>query len=102
MREGDNDDADDDADDEDLDDKCVLTGPRSLRTQGYHRRLMEREPLCIPCGDCAPSGQQRSPMSLKQTKTRFQTICLMSLESLYTSTSIQSSLTRNLYCHDML
>ena len=39
------------ADDEDLDDKCVLTGPRSLRTQGYHRRLMEREPLCIPCND---------------------------------------------------
>ena len=32
-------------------DKCELTGPRSRRTQGYHRRLMEREPLCIPCND---------------------------------------------------
>jgi len=32
-------------------DKCKLTGPRSRRTQGYHRRLMEREPLCIPCND---------------------------------------------------
>ena len=32
-------------------DKCKLTGPRSKRTQGYHRRLMEREPLCIPCND---------------------------------------------------
>ena len=34
-----------------VEDKCKLTGPRSRRTQGYHRRLMERAPLCIPCND---------------------------------------------------
>jgi len=38
-------------------DKCKLTGPRSKRTQGYHRRLMEREPLCIPCNDNGDSKE---------------------------------------------
>ena len=37
--------------DGDESDGTNLAGPRSRRTQGYHRRLMEREPLCIPCND---------------------------------------------------
>ena len=51
LREGDNDDADDANDTKNDDDKCVLSGPRSRRTQGYHRRLMDREPLVIPYND---------------------------------------------------
>ena len=47
----DNEESNDDSDSDDTQDKCKLTGPRSRRTQGYHRRLMEREPLCIPCND---------------------------------------------------
>ena len=47
----DNEESNDDSKSDDTQDKCKLTGPRSGRTQGYHRRLMEREPLCIPCND---------------------------------------------------
>ena len=47
----DNEESNDDSDSDDTQDKCKLTGPRSRRTQGYHRRLMEREPLGIPCND---------------------------------------------------
>jgi hypothetical protein len=52
LREGDQDIETEDIDMEESDDsECKLTGPRSRRTQGYHRRLMEREPLCIPCNN---------------------------------------------------
>jgi len=45
------DDEDEDIEDDDESDGTNLAGPRSRRTQGFHRRLMEREPLCIPCND---------------------------------------------------
>jgi len=47
----DNEESSDDSESDDVEGKCKLTGPRSRRTQGYHRRLMEREPLGIPCND---------------------------------------------------
>ena len=52
LREGDNDEDIEDAEDsDDTDANGCLEGPRSKRTQGYHRQLMEREPLSIPYND---------------------------------------------------